>query len=103
VRFADFVARLIPSFVPWPVFWTTFVAAPLALGGLGLVIRRTRRQAALWTSLMIFLWFLLVHVPRMLADPTGPVGWSEMAEALAFSAFAFVLAKRGEPVVTGDP
>jgi uncharacterized membrane protein len=92
VRFAELVSRLIPPFLPWPVFWTYFAAAPLAAGGLGLAIPRTRRLAALLTSLMIFLWFLLVHVPHMFADPTGSVGWSEMAEALAFSAFAFLLA-----------
>jgi uncharacterized membrane protein len=93
VRFAELVSRLIPPFLPWPVFWTYFAAAPLAAGGLGLVIPWTRRWAALLTSLMIFLWFLLVHIPHMLADPTGPVGWSEMTEALAFSALAMLLAE----------
>ena len=38
---------------------------------------------------MIFSWFLIVHTPRMLIDPAGPVGWSEMGESLAFPASHF--------------
>src|SRR5690606_26919764 len=73
--------------------WTYFAAVALGAGAAGLVLRRTRRLAALMTSLMIFMWFWLVHLPRMLSDPLGPVGWSEMAESLAFSAMAFQLAR----------
>ena len=94
VRFAEFVSQLMQPWMPWRLFWTHFAAVALASGGIGLVIPRTFRLAAVLTSLMIFLWFLLVHVPRMLIDPAGPVGWSEMAESLAFSAMAFLLAAR---------
>lgn len=94
VRFAEFVAELMQPWMPGRLFWTYFAAVALAAGGVGLVVRRTARLAGLLTSLMILLWFFLVHTPRMLADPTGPVGWSEMAEALAFSALALLLAVR---------
>ena len=94
VRFAEFVSELMQPWMPWRLFWTYFAAVALAAGGIGLVIPRTCRLAALLTSLMIFLWFLLVHIPRMLIDPAGPVAWSEMAESLAFSAMALLLATR---------
>jgi len=96
VRQAEFVSQLMQPWMPWRLFWTYFAAVALAAGGIGLVVPRTARLAALLTSLMIFSWFLLVHIPRMLVDPTGPVGWSEMAESLAFSAMAFLLAARAE-------
>jgi len=94
VRYAEFVAQLMQPWMPWRTFWTYFAAVPLAAGGIGLVIPRTARLAALLTSVMIFSWFLIVHTPRMLIDPAGPVGWSEMGESLAFSALAFLLAMR---------
>jgi hypothetical protein len=50
--------------------------------------------AGLLTGAMIGSWFFLVHTPRMLVDPAGPVGWSEMAESLAFAALAVLLAAR---------
>lgn len=94
VRNAEFVAQLMQPWMPWRLFWTYFAAVTLAAGGIGLVVPRTARLAALLTSLMILSWFFLVHIPRMLADPAGPIGWSEMAESLAFSAMAFLLAAR---------
>jgi uncharacterized membrane protein len=94
VRHDEFVAQLMQPWMPWRMFWTYFAAVALAAGGIGLLIPKTARLAALMTSLMIFLWFLLVHTPRMLVDPTGPNGWSEIGESLAFSAMAFLLATR---------
>lgn len=96
VRHDEFVAQLMQPWMPWRMFWTYFAAVALAAGGFGLVIPKTTRLAASLTSLMIFLWFWLVHLPRMLIDPLGPVGWSEMAESLAFSAMALLLALPGE-------
>lgn len=103
LRYAEFVARLIQPWMPWRVFWTYFAGVALAAGALGLQIPRTARLAALLTSLMIFLWFFLVHTPRMLIDPAGPGGWSEMAESLAFSAMAFLLATRPPPDSAAKP
>lgn len=97
VRHDEFVAQLMQPWMPWRMFWTYFAAAALAAGAVGLLLPRTRRLAALLTSLMIFMWFWLVHLPRMLVDPLGPVGWSELAESLAFSAMALQLALSARP------
>jgi uncharacterized membrane protein len=94
IRFAEFVALFIPAWIPWRIFWTEFAAAALFAGGVGLMIPSMVRLAALFTSLMLFLWFLLVHIPHMLADPLHNGGWCEMCEALAFSAMAFLLAQK---------
>jgi uncharacterized membrane protein len=99
VRYAPFVVELMQPWMPWRLFWVYFAAVALAAGGVGLVIPKTAGLAALLSSLMIFLWFFLVHTPRMLIDPLGPVGWSEMAESLAFSALAFLLALRARKSV----
>lgn len=93
-RFAEGVSTLMQPWVPWRLFWTYFAGVALALGGVGLVMPLTARPAAFLTGVMILSWFFLVHTPRMLLDPTGPIGWSEMAESLAFSSMAFLLAAR---------
>lgn len=100
VRQDEFVAQLMQPWMPWRMFWTYFAAVALAAGAVGLILRRTRRPAALMTSLMIFMWFWLVHLPRMLIDPLGPNGWSELAESLAFSAMALHLALSLPPRTT---
>jgi uncharacterized membrane protein len=96
VRFAPFVAVFIPVWIPWRLFWTYFTAVALMAGGVGLVVRRVARLAALLSGLMLFLFFLLVHVPRTIADPVHNAGWCEMAEALGFAALAVLLAGRAD-------
>jgi uncharacterized membrane protein len=102
VRQDEFVAQLMQPWVPWRMFWTYFAAVALAAGAVGLLLPRTRHLAALMTSLMIFMWFWIVHLPRMLIDPLGPVGWSELAESLAFSAMALLLALSVRPPAASD-
>jgi hypothetical protein len=43
---------------------------------------------------MIFLWFIMLHIPRAIADPHSGNGneWTSVFEALAFSGIAFLMA-----------
>lgn len=93
VRFASAIATYyIPAWIPWRMFWTYFSAATLTAGGVGLLIPTTARLAGVLTSVMIFLWCPLVHIPRTIADPGNAGEWCGIFEALAFAAFAFLLA-----------
>jgi uncharacterized membrane protein YphA (DoxX/SURF4 family) len=104
VRFASPIAQyFIPAWIPWRLFWTYFTAAALAAGGIGLLVPLTRRLAGRLTSLMIFLWCPLIHVPRVIAEPKNAGEWSGVFESLGFAAIAWLLAEmRREPsAVTG--
>jgi uncharacterized membrane protein len=92
--FARFVATLVPTWIPGPYFWTYFAGVALIAGGAGLLLPQTVRLAAALTGLMIFLWVLLLHIPRAMAA-TGAQNrneWTAVFEALAFSGIAFVIA-----------
>jgi uncharacterized membrane protein YphA (DoxX/SURF4 family) len=92
--YADFVATLVPAWIPGHYFWTYFAGIALIAGGAGLIIPQTARLAATLTGLMIFLWVVLLHIPRALAA-VGPQirnEWTAVFEALFFSGIAFVLA-----------
>jgi uncharacterized membrane protein len=93
--FVPFVASLVPAFVPGPVFWTYFAGVALIAGGLGLVVPPTRRWAGVLTGLMIFLWVLMLHLPRALAAADAAAArneWTAVFEALTCSGIALVLA-----------
>jgi hypothetical protein len=80
--------------MPWPLFWIQFAGVTLAAGGVGLVIKPVERLAAQLTGVMIFGFFLLVHIPRTLADPLGSTGWLELGESLAYCMIAMLLSVR---------
>ena len=96
--FAQFVAPLVPAWIPGSMFWTYFSGVALIAGGAGLILTMTARVAGALSGLMIFLWFLLLHVPRAMAV-NNRNEWTAVFEALAFSGIAFVLAgslRKGE-------
>jgi uncharacterized membrane protein YphA (DoxX/SURF4 family) len=90
--YAEFVATLVPAWMPGPTFWTYFTGTALVAGGVGLLIPKTARLAALLTALMIFSWFVLLHIPRAAATPGEPEEWAGVCESLAMSGVALLLA-----------
>ena len=93
--YTQFVATLVPSWVPGHMFWTYFCGAALIAAGAGMVLHIQARLASALLGSMIFIWLLVLHVPRALADPHGENGneWTSVFEALAFSGIAFILAR----------
>lgn len=92
LRYTGSVTRLLPPWMPWPMFWVRFTGVALVAGGVGLVVRPVASLAAQLTGVMIFGFFLLVHIPRMLADPRGSTGWLEIGESMAYCMIALLMA-----------
>jgi uncharacterized membrane protein len=92
--YPQFVATLVPEWIPGAMFWTYFCAVALIAAGVGLLFRIWATTAAALLGAMILIWFLVLHIPRAIAMPYGPNGneWTSVCEALAFSGIAFILA-----------
>jgi uncharacterized membrane protein len=94
-RFVGFVATLVPSWIPGGgPFWVYFAGVALIAGGVGLMIPTTARLAAALSGVMIFLWVIMLHIPRAVtaADAARANETTAVFEALAFSGLAFLLA-----------
>jgi uncharacterized membrane protein len=87
------VSRLVPAWIPGKVAWATFTGVTLALGGVGFWLPPVRRLAAGLSSLMIFLWVVLLHTPAAIASSGfGSNATVATFEALAFSGLALIVA-----------
>jgi len=91
--FTPFVATLVPAWIPNPTFWTYFAGVALIAGGIGLVLVATSRLAATLVGLMVFTWFVVLHVPRALAMQNRNE-WTAVIEAFAVSGIALALVQR---------
>ena len=102
--YTPFVAQLVPSWIPGHHFWTYFCGAALIAAGLGMIFRILPRLAAGMLGGMIFIWLLVLHIPRAMADPHSGHGneWTSVFEALAFSGIAFFLALPKESAPRND-
>jgi uncharacterized membrane protein len=89
--YSEFVTTLVPSWMPEQGFWTYFTGVALMAGGAGLLVPQTTRLAAALSALMVFLWVLLLHIPRAVAGPNHAFEAAGVFEALAISGVALLV------------
>jgi uncharacterized membrane protein YphA (DoxX/SURF4 family) len=91
-KYPEFVKELIPTYIPFRAFWSYFCGICLCAGGLGLLLPYTRRYAALLSGIMIAGWFVLLHLPRFIANTTDASDRMGLCESFSFVGICFVLA-----------
>jgi uncharacterized membrane protein len=91
-KFAAFVKDYIPAYIPFRAFWTYFCGICLFAGGLGLLLPFIRRYAAFLSGVMIAGWFILLHIPRFIANTSDASDRMGVCESFAFVGILFVLA-----------
>ena len=91
--YTPFVVTIVPAWLPWRHFWAYLAGVALIAAGLGMMARVKARLAATLLGSIIFIWLLVLHIPRAAADLYGAIGneLTSVFEALAFSGIAFIL------------
>jgi len=87
-------ADYVPSWVPYHLFWIYFTGIALLGSGIAIILKIKVRLIASLLGTMIFIWFAILHIPRVVVSPSDYRG-SEVASAclaLAYSGIAFVIA-----------
>jgi len=92
--YADFVATLVPAWMPDRMFWTYLAAVALIGSGICIALNIRMRIVALFLSVMIFIWFWTLHLPLAFNDLMADRGnnLSSSFDALAFSGIALTIA-----------
>ena len=92
--FAKEAADYVPSWVSYHLFWIYFTGTALIGSGLAIILKIKSGLVATLLGTMIFTWFIILHIPRVIASPSAYMG-SEVTSAfiaLAYSGIAFVIA-----------
>jgi uncharacterized membrane protein len=92
--YADGAADYVPSWVPYRLFWAYFAGVALLGSGIAIILKIKPGLMAVLLGSMIFIWFMILHIPRVMASPVADMG-DEVASAflaLAYSGIAFVIA-----------
>jgi uncharacterized membrane protein len=92
--FAKEASTLVPAWIPGHMFWIYFAGIALIGSGIGIILKIKSALNAFLLGSMIFLWFIMLHIPRVIAAPIADRG-DEIASAflaLAYSGIAFVIA-----------
>jgi len=89
--FIDFVKTLVPRWIPGEVFWSYVAGAGLAAAGIALATGIQRKRAALIAAWMVFIWFLILHVPRGFGETANFNEWIAIFEALAVASILTII------------
>jgi uncharacterized membrane protein YphA (DoxX/SURF4 family) len=89
---AKVIASIVPSWVPWHLFWAYFVGACFIAAALSLVTGIQARLAASLLALTFFLFVVLMDVPAWAHNPHNQIGLTLALRELAFSGCALALA-----------
>jgi uncharacterized membrane protein YphA (DoxX/SURF4 family) len=92
--YAKDVSTLVPSWVPSPIFWTYLAGIALLGSGIAIILKIKPRLIAVLLGLMILIWFIILHIPRVIVSPVADRGDEIVSAflALAYSGIAFVIA-----------
>jgi uncharacterized membrane protein YphA (DoxX/SURF4 family) len=92
-------ADYIPAWIPGHVFWIYFAGAALLGAGIGILLNIRREIMATLLGTMIFIWVVILHIPKAIANPADNTGGevTSLFLALAYCGIAFVIAAAPAP------
>jgi uncharacterized membrane protein len=67
--YAKDVADYVPSWMPNHIFWTYLAGTALIGSGLAIILKIKPQLAATLLGIMIFIWFVILHIPRVIVSP----------------------------------
>jgi uncharacterized membrane protein YphA (DoxX/SURF4 family) len=89
---AKAIASIVPSWMPWHLFWAYFVGACFIAAALSLVTGIQARLAASLLALTFFLFVVLMDAPAWAQHPRNQFALTLMLRELSFSGGALALA-----------
>ena len=86
------IAGLVPSYMPWRMFWVYFVGVALVAAALSIATRIQVQWSGLLFGVMMFSFVAMLHFPGALSEPGNRIGWVIVLRELSFGAGGWALA-----------
>jgi uncharacterized membrane protein len=90
--YAPFIATLIPAWIPGHLFFAYFTGAAFIAAAAAILAKIQAPLAANLLALMFFLWVVVLHAPRVAAQPHNGDEWTSLFIALAFCGGSLLIA-----------
>jgi len=92
LKYLDFIVTLIPAWLPFRLFWAYVVMVAFFAVSISLFFRVLVRLSTSLLALMFFIWFCILHIPRVVAGPHVETEWTSLFVVLIFSGIALLIA-----------
>jgi hypothetical protein len=88
----EVVLPLVPSYMPWRLFWAYFVGVALLAASLSIATKIQVRWSGLLFGMLMFLFVAMLDIPGALATPGDRFGWTFVIREMSFGAGGWLLA-----------
>lgn len=92
--YADFIATLIPGWIPFKISWAYFVGVAFLATSISILSNIKTRLACILMGFMYLFWVLFLHLPRVAADTHKEAEKTSMFIAFAFCGIFFTLVSK---------
>jgi len=89
--YLQFVATLVPPYMPVPMLWAGLTGAAMILAGISFLLRKRTALAALLLSIMMAGFIVMIHIPKLIAAPHEINNWIRAMQDLAILGTALML------------
>jgi uncharacterized membrane protein len=101
---AKSLMTMVPSYMPWPLFWAYFFGFALLAASLSIATKIQVRWSGLLFGIAMFCFVGMMDIPGALENPKDRFGWILAIRETAFGAGAWILAANAMPrATTGAP
>ena len=90
--YADFIATLVPAWIPFKLFWAYFIGVAFSLASISLLTNIKTRLASALLGFMFLFWVIFLHLPRVAAATHIEPEKTSMFIALAMCGVFFTIA-----------
>ncbi len=94
IIYHNFVATLVPKFMPAKLFWVWFTGIGMLLAGLSFLIRYKVSLAALMLSIMLGCFIVLIHLLRLSTTTTIWMYWFRFMQDVAITGACLLLTNK---------
>ena len=94
--YADFIATLVPVWIPFKLFWAYFIGVAFSLASISLFTNIKTRLASALLGFMFLFWVIFLHLPRVAAATHIEPEKTSMFIALAMCGVFFTIASERE-------
>jgi putative oxidoreductase len=89
---AEALKGMVPSYMPWPLFWAYFFGFALLAASLSIATKILVRWSGLLFGIAMFCFVAMMDIPGALENPKDRFGWILAVRETAFGAGAWILA-----------
>ena len=88
----QFVAPLVPRYMPWRMFWVYFVGCALIAASLSIATKIALRWSGLLFGIMMFLFDAMIHIRGVVAQPHNRIILTVVIREASFGGAGWILA-----------